>query len=153
MVSSTLRPHFILGKNPVAILQEAGWAPGPVWTGGKSRPHRDFILYNSRIYCLMILHSNLHPFQPSMIKRTGLICTAFLSSPFVILHHSPPGAVETFSFLLILCCCYILLRCIVCCGVLSLLLGPCDKDVLIRSPDRPDPSESLYRLRYPGPRV
>ena len=25
------------------ILQEAGWAPGPVWTGGKSRSHRDSI--------------------------------------------------------------------------------------------------------------
>jgi len=31
------------GKNPVPILQEAGWAPGPVWMGGKSRPHRDSI--------------------------------------------------------------------------------------------------------------
>jgi len=31
------------GKDPVLILQEAGWAPGPVWTGGKSRPHRDSI--------------------------------------------------------------------------------------------------------------
>ena len=30
-------------KDPVPILQEAGWAPGPVWTGGKSRPHRDSI--------------------------------------------------------------------------------------------------------------
>ena len=29
------------GKKPVPILQEAGWAPGPIWTGGKSRPHRD----------------------------------------------------------------------------------------------------------------
>jgi hypothetical protein len=28
-------------KNPVPIVQEAGWAPGPVWTGGKSRPYRD----------------------------------------------------------------------------------------------------------------
>ena len=27
----------------VPILQEAGWAPGPVWTGGKSRPHRNSI--------------------------------------------------------------------------------------------------------------
>ena len=25
------------------ILQEAGWAPGPVWTVGKSHPHRDSI--------------------------------------------------------------------------------------------------------------
>ena len=29
------------GKDPVPILQEAGGAPGQVWTGGKSRPHRD----------------------------------------------------------------------------------------------------------------
>ena len=29
------------GKDPVPIFQEAGWALGPVWTGGKSRPHRD----------------------------------------------------------------------------------------------------------------
>ena len=25
-------------KDPVPIVQENGWAPGPVWTGGKSRP-------------------------------------------------------------------------------------------------------------------
>ena len=43
MVSSTPRPHFTPGKDPVPILQEAGWAPGPVWTGGKSRPHRHSI--------------------------------------------------------------------------------------------------------------
>ena len=43
MVSSTVRPHFTPGKDPVPIVQEAGWAPGQVWTGGKSRPHRDSI--------------------------------------------------------------------------------------------------------------
>ena len=32
------------GKDPVTILQEAGWAPGPACRGGKSRPHRDSIL-------------------------------------------------------------------------------------------------------------
>jgi hypothetical protein len=41
VVSNTPQPHFTSGKDPVPILQEAGWAPGPVWTGGKSRPHRD----------------------------------------------------------------------------------------------------------------
>jgi len=40
VVSSTTRPQFTPGKDPVPILQEAGWAPGPVWTGGKSCPHR-----------------------------------------------------------------------------------------------------------------
>ena len=29
------------GKDPVRIVQEAGWAPGPVWTGGNSCSHRD----------------------------------------------------------------------------------------------------------------
>ena len=43
MVSSTPRPHFTPGKDLVPILQKAGWAPGSVWTGGKSRPHRDSI--------------------------------------------------------------------------------------------------------------
>ena len=28
MVSSTPRPHFTPGKEPVPILQEAGWSPG-----------------------------------------------------------------------------------------------------------------------------
>ena len=31
------------GKDQVPIVQEAGWAPEPVWTGGKSRPHRNSI--------------------------------------------------------------------------------------------------------------
>jgi hypothetical protein len=33
VVSSTPRPQFTPGKDPVPIVQEAGWAPGPVWTG------------------------------------------------------------------------------------------------------------------------
>jgi hypothetical protein len=29
---------FILGKDPVLILQEAGWDSGPVWTGAENLP-------------------------------------------------------------------------------------------------------------------
>jgi len=43
VVSSTPRPHFTLGKDPVPILQQTGWAPGPARTGGKSRPYWDSI--------------------------------------------------------------------------------------------------------------
>ena len=43
VVSSTPRPQFTPGKDPVPILQEAGWAPGLLWTGGKSLPHGDSI--------------------------------------------------------------------------------------------------------------
>ena len=39
VVSSTPRPHFTPEKDPVPSLQDARWAPGPVWTGGKSRPN------------------------------------------------------------------------------------------------------------------
>ena len=43
VVSNTPRPHFTPGKDPVPILQKAGKAPGPIWTRGISRPHRDSI--------------------------------------------------------------------------------------------------------------
>ena len=35
--------RFTPGKDPISNVQEAGWAPGPVWTDGKFRPHRDSI--------------------------------------------------------------------------------------------------------------
>jgi hypothetical protein len=35
-VSATPRPLSIYGKEPVPIVQEAGWAPGPVWTGAEN---------------------------------------------------------------------------------------------------------------------
>jgi len=34
------RPYFTSGKDPIPILQGSGWAPGPVWTGEKSRPYQ-----------------------------------------------------------------------------------------------------------------
>jgi hypothetical protein len=35
-VSFTPRPHLTPRKDPVAILQEAGWASGPVWRGAEN---------------------------------------------------------------------------------------------------------------------
>jgi hypothetical protein len=35
-VSFMPRPLFIPGKDPVPIVQEAGWSPGPVWTGAEN---------------------------------------------------------------------------------------------------------------------
>ena len=36
MVSVTPWPPFTPGKDPVAIVQDAGWAPGPFWTGAEN---------------------------------------------------------------------------------------------------------------------
>ena len=35
-VSVTPRSLFTPAKDPVPIVQEAGWAPGPVWTGAEN---------------------------------------------------------------------------------------------------------------------
>jgi hypothetical protein len=35
-VSSKPRPQFTSGRDPVPIVQEAGWAPGLVWTGAEN---------------------------------------------------------------------------------------------------------------------
>ena len=35
-VSVTPRPLFTYGNDPVPIVQEAGWAPGTVWTGAEN---------------------------------------------------------------------------------------------------------------------
>jgi hypothetical protein len=55
---SAPRPLFTLGKDPVPIVQEAGWAPGPDWTGTENlaptgirspdRPARSQSLYRLR---------------------------------------------------------------------------------------------------------
>ena len=53
LVSSTPRVHFTSGKDPGPILQEAGWALGPVWTGRKSRPHREFFFICTICYSVL----------------------------------------------------------------------------------------------------
>jgi hypothetical protein len=36
-------PLYRPERDAVTIVQEAGWARGPVWTGGKTCPYRDSI--------------------------------------------------------------------------------------------------------------
>jgi hypothetical protein len=35
-------PHLTPGKEPVPIVQEGGWASGPVWTGAENLASADF---------------------------------------------------------------------------------------------------------------
>ena len=68
VVSSTPRPHFTLRKDQVPIVQEAGWARGTVWTGGKSRPHRELI--PDRPARSQSLHRLSYRAHKSQINRT-----------------------------------------------------------------------------------
>ena len=35
-MNATPRPLYFRERDPVPIVQEAGWAPGPVWTGAEN---------------------------------------------------------------------------------------------------------------------
>ena len=70
-VSVTPRPLFTPGKTPYPLysLKEAGWAPGPVWTGAENlvptgirsldRPSRSELLYRLRYPALDGSTSNI----------------------------------------------------------------------------------------------
>jgi hypothetical protein len=45
---------FTSGKDPLPIVQEAGWAPGPVWTGAENSPNRDSIPGLSNYWSLCV---------------------------------------------------------------------------------------------------
>ena len=61
-MSVTLRSHLTPGKDPVPIVQEAGWASGPVWTGAE----------------------NLAPpaFDPRKVQPVGSRYTDYATRPF-----------------------------------------------------------------------
>ena len=65
-------------KDPVPILQEAGWPPGPVWKGGKSRPQRDSILdrpaRSQSLYRLSYPAHNIKEYQEYFLEGEGGRC-------------------------------------------------------------------------------
>jgi hypothetical protein len=79
VVNSTPRPHFTHGKDPVPILQEAGWAPGPVWKGGKSRPHRDSI--PDRPVCSQSLYRLSYPAHTHAYMYMYVVCIYIYEVP------------------------------------------------------------------------
>ena len=95
MVSSTPRPHSTPGKDPVLILREGGWAPWPIWTGGKSRPHRDSIPDRpARSQYILITYINS--------VAAELKCLWILT-PKLVTGHDPGTVPPTFTSHSLLC--------------------------------------------------
>jgi len=79
-VSVTPRPLFIPGKDTVPIVQEAGWAPGPVWTGAENlaptgirspdHPGRSQSLYRLR-YPAHHVQELLYIYLPNSLKPSS----------------------------------------------------------------------------------
>ena len=80
-VSVTPQPLFIPGKDPVPIVQEAGWAPGLVWTSAENlAPHRDSIPGPSRLYPVAIPTTLPGPHHHIIKWRISVWSTRFFSS-------------------------------------------------------------------------
>jgi len=47
---------FTPGKDPVPIVQEAGWAPGPVWTGAKNLAPTGIFFYLLSLFFKFFVH-------------------------------------------------------------------------------------------------
>jgi len=90
---SAARPGRTLspGIDLVPIVQEAGWAPGPVWTGGKSRLHRDLIpdrpACSQSLYQLSYL-AHIYLYIYIYICCTGMYanCIKCIYTEFIVLH-------------------------------------------------------------------
>ena len=124
MVSSTPRPHFTPGKDPVPILQEAGWVPGPVWTGGKSRPHRDSIpdrparssvaipteLPGPRVYIYIYIYIYINGWKRSYTVAETCHCMLQSKIEKCIVQVRPVFAPESYKLTTTLTCSVKLLR-------------------------------------------
>jgi hypothetical protein len=115
------RPHLIPGKDPVRIVQEAGWASGLVWTGSENltptgirspdHPARRQSLYQLRyparymcvcvcvyiyIYVYYTLLDDLIPAKHAAILMFRFLVTVSVS-------FSVMGKMSTFSVLFFCC--------------------------------------------------
>ena len=72
VVNATCRPLYPRGKDSVAIVQEAVWAPEPVWTGAKNLdPHRDSIPVHKRQYLPRVLPDVVYRGADKSLARSG----------------------------------------------------------------------------------
>jgi len=107
VVSSTPRLHFTPGEDPVPILQDAGWALSPVWTGGKSRPYRDSIPdpppRSQSLYRLSYPTHNRNEYHEYFLGGKGGRCVGLTTLPtscadcLEIWKPPPPGTLRACS--------------------------------------------------------
>jgi hypothetical protein len=85
-VSVTPRPLFTPAKDPVLIVQEAGWAPGPVWTGAENlAPHRDSIPRPSSLYPVAIPTELPGPQSESIeVSKFIHFAFSFVTGPYIL---------------------------------------------------------------------
>ena len=92
LVNTTPRPLYPRERDPVSIVYEAGWAPGPVWTGIQMSPPPWFdpriaqpvvsrytdwaIAAHVSAECQLHLSTPWSPFSPNHLEFNDLITSA-----------------------------------------------------------------------------
>ena len=89
-VSVTPRPLFTARKDPVPIVQEAGWAPGPVWTGAENLAPTGIIFLKHLLpsqlnTCLTNYFFCFGFFSPSL----NYMCCVLIHNVILCLHFAP----------------------------------------------------------------
>jgi hypothetical protein len=64
VVNATPRPVYSRDIDPVPILQDTGWSPGPVWTGAENLAPFPHILRKQKV-----LHLMSPPMGPIWVER------------------------------------------------------------------------------------
>jgi hypothetical protein len=100
------RQHLTPGKDPVPIVQEAGWAPGPVWTGAENLAPPGFdprtVQPVGSRYTDYGTQPTSGPEGSRKVRFPDVMTTAQDGGKFVSLTHRPPLSQEIhlYSFLL-----------------------------------------------------
>jgi hypothetical protein len=92
-VSVTPWPHLTPGKDPVPILQEAGWASGPVWTGAENLAptgiffkSQHFLVLPISLYRIIRLYLDITwhlEFDPRTVHPVGSRYTNYANRPMM----------------------------------------------------------------------
>ena len=100
-VSTTSRPLYPPGKDPVPIVQEAGWATGPVWTGAENlaptgirspdRPACSESLYRLRYPSPTIIYIQTNNWCIPIVTHRAKIQSSFMEKVNSITQKSSAG--------------------------------------------------------------
>jgi hypothetical protein len=109
-VSVITRPLFTPGKDPVPIVQEAGWVPGPVWTGAENLAPNgirspDRVARSQYLYRLRYPAHNVfieHRVMFSCNWRNNLELFARKNPNVNILHMSYDGIIQRAFYVIII---------------------------------------------------
>ena len=114
---SAARPGRILppGKTRYPLCRRLGGAPGPVWKGGKSRPHRGFFFNTSIFITLLLLHSGSQLY-PAFYTPGGQNCSHWSVGHYLTVSYTPPLHPH-WSFCSCLCHCHFARRSLLLVGV------------------------------------